>query len=156
MPMTIDQIIQTAKQKAAQAKGNPDVIVAQMGVIPNQAALMKFSVQAQTLAFNRKSLTASGSKIFNKFKPYVKKAVCDDFGYCKKRDQVDKALEKYLPDIVKAILKKIPLSGKLPGWLAKVLSFFGIAATSLDVLVALIVAWLLVAGCNALCGCPKS
>ncbi len=154
MAMTIDQIVQTAKKQAAAADGDPNVIVAQMGMIPNRAALMKFSVQARTLTFDRVGAAAAGSNIFDKVKPFVKKAVCDDFGYCRKKDDVDKALNKYLPDIVKAIIKRIPISGKLPGWLAKILTFFGIAASSLDVLIALIVAWLIVAGCNALCGCP--
>jgi len=96
---------------------------------------------------------SKGKAIFDKFEKYLKKAVCDDFKYCQKRDDVKKALNKYLPDIVKAIIARLPITGKLPAWLVPILTLFGIPAASLEVLVTLFVAWIIIKGCDELCGC---
>jgi hypothetical protein len=153
MAMTIDQIIESAKQQAARAQGNSDVIVAKLGLISPRAGLLHAEVRGEGLTLDMSEALQQGRKIFEKFLPYVKKAVCTDFGYCKRRDVVDKALDEFLGPIVKAIMKRIPVSGKVPDWLARLLKLFGIAAGSLDVVVTLFVAWLIVQGCNALCHC---
>jgi hypothetical protein len=153
MAMTVDEIVATAQAKAKEAGQNSDMIIAQMGAIPPHAALMKYSLQADTLAFSFADAKTRGQKIFDKFETYVHDAVCTDFNYCSKRQQVDADLKKYLPDIVKAIANKLPTSGQVPGWLGAILAIFGITASSVEVIVTLFVAWLIIKGCDAMCHC---
>src|SRR5579862_3838210 len=131
MPVSVDEVVRIAQTKADEAGGpggDVNVVYAQMAAVPPHAALIKFSRQGETLSFGIGDAAAEGKKIFEKFEGYVRTAVCDDFHYCNKRAEVDADLKKYLPDIVKAIVNKIPISGQLPGWLVTILELFHITA----------------------------
>lgn len=157
MAKSVQQIISDAKVSTQVAKGKVDNLYVMIGTIPGDTPRMlgfkgaRVSLQAEAV----ESARARGGKIFGKFAKYLQKAVCDDFGYCAKKEAIQENLDKYLPDIVKAILKRIPVSGKLPGWLAAVLRVFGIAATSAEVLVTMFVAWIIIEGCDKLCACKE-
>lgn len=151
--MTIQQIIATANDHVDTCGNDEDKVLALLGTVPADAHLKAdFKFRGKTLAFDADDLSGRGKKIFNKFKDKLKTAVCDDFKYCTIKDEVDANLKKYLPDIVQAIIGKIPISN-LPKWLVTILEFFGIAATSVDAVVAILVAWLIIKGCDALCQC---
>lgn len=153
MASSVATIVRIAKEQARRAESE-EAIFARMGLIGNDAALARATFARRTLAFDKKEMVSRGRRLFNKFKGALKQAVCDDFHYCSKRGAVDRGLNQYLPEIVKLLTKRIPISGKVPTWLASVLRVFGITASSLDVVVALLMAWLIVQGCNALCNCP--
>lgn len=155
MSNNVKAIITDAKARAVAANHKEENLFVMLGTIPGDTpGLLEFKRGVVTL--DSKSVNEArkrGEKIFKKFKKYLKKAVCDDFHYCRKRDEVKQALDKYLPEIVKAILKRLPIRGKLPAWLAKLLGAFGIAASSTQVLVTMFVAWIIIKGCDELCGC---
>lgn len=154
-PKSVQAIINDAKASVVTSNNNVDNLYVMIGTIPGDTPTMlgfsrgRVSLQADSVDGAR----TRGNKIFKKFSKYLKEAVCEDFGYCAKRDVVKQNLEKFLPAIVKAILKKIPISGKLPGWLSSILSLFGIAVGSTEVLVTMFVAWILIEGCDKLCSC---
>jgi len=155
MAKSVGAIIEEAKARVEAANHDEDNLFVMMGTIPadtpKMLAFRKGVVSLEPTAVEEAK--ERGKTIFQKFVKYLTKAVCDDFKYCQRKDEVKKALDKYLPDIVKAILKRIPITGKLPPWLVKILGWFGIAAASIEVLVILFVAWIIVKGCDELCGC---
>jgi len=155
MAMSIQEIQRLATQTAKRAEGNEIAILAALGAIGNDAALQAFTLDGGRMVFSAGAMANRGRKLFDKFKKYLHKAVCVDFDYCSNRAQVDADLQKYLPDIIKKIIARIPISGKLPTWLVGILKIFGITVGSLDVVVCLLVAWLIVRGCDALCECKK-
>lgn len=153
MAMTTKEIIAQAKKKATEAAGDEEVIYAAMGILPNDIALERLTLKGSVVALDASTLVSRGERVFRSFMKYLKQAVCDDFKYCSRSEEVKDDLDKYLPEIVKALTTRIPLRGNVPGWLAKLLVAFGIQAASLDALIVLLVAWLIVKGCDQLCGC---
>lgn len=92
-----------------------------------------------------------GQGLLDRWANEIHKAVCVDFNYWSKKADVDANLNKYLPDIVKALIhNKVGANG--PSWLATVLGIFGFTA-GWEATEASIVAWLIEKGLNAYCGC---
>lgn len=149
----IKEIIQTAEKHVQMAGGDEDKLLALLGAVPADTPTVSLQFTMNTLAFDADAMKDRGKAIFEKFKKYLKIAVCDDFDYCSKEAAVDADLKKYLPDIIKKLLKHIPISGNLPKWLVTVLAWLGIQAATLDVVLAILIAWLIVKGCNELCQC---
>lgn len=149
----VKDILRAAETHVETSGGDADKILAMIGTVPPDVTMLRLQFTATTLAFDLKDTKERGKKIFEKFKKYLKEAVCDDFKYCSKKREVNAALKDFLPDIIKYIIKRIPLSGKLPKWLVTLLRLIGITASSLEVLIALFVAWLIIKGCDELCQC---
>jgi hypothetical protein len=151
MSKKVHSVIGNAQKYAAMTKNHANLMVL-LGQIPGDSInSIKFTRSAA--AVDHESSIDRGQRIFDKFKKYLKQAVCDDFKYCQKRETVKKNLDKYLPTIVKMLLKRIPIAKSTPSWLVKILSPLGIASISIEAIVAILIAWLLVEGCDALCGC---
>jgi len=151
---TIQEIIDAANKNVESCNQDEEKLFALLGAVPNNVHIYSdFAFKDNTLVFNALNLSSRGKEIFEKFKKYLEIAVCTDFKYCEKRNEVDANLKKYLPEIVAAIIGKIPNENKLPNWLLKILGFFGIATVSVDVIIAILVAWLIIKGCNELCKC---
>lgn len=145
--------LQAAEKHVQVTGGDEDKLLALLGTVPADTPTVALQFTKNTLAFDADGLKGRGKAIFEKFIRYLKIAVCDDFDYCSKRAAVDADLKKYLPDIIKDLLKHIPISGKLPTWLVRVLALFGIQAVALEVVLAILIAWLIVKGCGELCQC---
>jgi hypothetical protein len=156
MQVSPDQIVQMAEKVVAETGCSEEALFAAMGLIGNDAAMATFAVAQGRISLDASEMAARGRALFAKFETFLRQAVCQDFGYCAKRAQVDASLKPYLPEIAKYVLASIPVSDTLPGWLAPVLAVTGISAASLDVLIGFLVAWLITMGCNALCACPTS
>jgi hypothetical protein len=154
-PASVQDIINAAEKFVGNAGSTEEALFAAMGIIGNDAPKANFLVTHGMISLDAAAMALRGRELFAKFRGALQQAVCQDFSYCAKRAQVDQALKNYLPDIVKCILVRIPMSDKLPDWLPPVLGMFGISATSLDVVVGFLVAWLLIKGCNELCACPN-
>ena len=93
-----------------------------------------------------------GSHFLDQCHYAIHKAVCDDFAYCSKRDEVDSNINKYLPDIIKALIKeKAGATG--PSWLIALLGVFGIATW--EAAVAGIAVYAVKTGLNQWCACGK-
>lgn len=151
MSKKINTVIDNAQKYATMAKSHKNLMVL-LGHIPGDSInSLKFTRSA--VAVDHESSMDRGQHIFEKFKKYLKQAVCDDFKYCQKRETVKNNLDKYLPAIVKMLLKRIPIAKSTPSWLTKILSTLGIASVSVEAIVAILIAWLLIEGCDALCGC---
>jgi len=148
------EIIDAAYKNAASCNQNEEYLFALLGAVPNDAHVFsEVTFVDGKLSFDAVQLSIRGKEIFEKFRKYLEDAVCKDFNYCEKRKDVDANLKKYLPDIVKALTKKIPIIDKLPDWILKILGLFGIAPISIDVIIAVLVAWLIIKGCDELCKC---
>jgi hypothetical protein len=152
---TVNSIIEEAHAHAKAAKHDEDNLFVMMGTIPGDTPrLLVFRKGVLTMDKNAmETVKLRGKAIFDRFVKYLKKAVCGDFKYCQRKDEVKNALDQYLPEIVRAIIKRIPITGKLPVWMVKILAWFGIATASTEVLVTMFVAWILIKGCDELCGC---
>ncbi len=148
MPMTAARIVKTAEKKAKAANYSEEALFAAMGTIPNTTPFETFTVSTMQIRFPVAPMAKLGRKLFETFKKYLKQAVCDDFRYCSKKEAVDKALDKYLPEIVKPLMKRIR-KAPMPGWLAGM-----VAQPSTDVILVLLISWLIIKGCNELCKCP--
>lgn len=151
--MNTKALIEAARTAAASAEGSEEALFAAMGTLPARASIAPFSVRNARLSYSAKEMSGTGRRIFEKFKKYLKQAVCDDFNYCEKKAEVDGALDKYLPKIVELLVKRIPISGKVPTVLARILVALGIPVASVESLVVLLLAWLITKGCDALCDC---
>ena len=151
----IRDIMSAAQDHVKTTGGDENKLFALLGTVPATVPTLSLQFTKDTLAFNAYELKNNGKMIFEKFKKYLKKVVCDDFDYCSKREKVDENLKKYLPEIIKLLIKRIPISGKLPAWLVTILSIFGISASSLEVVLAILIAWLIIKGCNELCQCKQ-
>jgi hypothetical protein len=149
----IKDIMQTAESHVAKTGGDEDKLFAMLGTVSPDTPTFALRFVKNTVTFDADDLTSRGKKIFEKFKKHLKIAVCDDFKYCSKKAAVDENLKKHLPEIIKWLIKRIPVSGKLPKWLVTVLTFIGIPAASLEVVLAILIAWLIIKGCNELCDC---
>lgn len=152
----VEEIIATAEKLAANAGGVEGALFSAMGIVGNDAPKMNFFVKEGCISLDAQTMSVRGRALFDKFRTAMQQAVCQDFGYCSKRAQVDQALKNYLPDIVKCLLVRIPVSEQLPTWLPPILGMFGVSAASLDVVIAFLVAWLIIMGCNQLCACPAA
>jgi len=149
----VKEIMQAAERNVQVTGGDEDKLFALLGTVPPDTPTSDLRFTKDTLAFDTDKLKARGKEIFEKFEKYLKIAVCDDFAYCSKRAAVDADLKKYLPSMIKEILKRIPITGKLPGFLVTILRWLGIQAATLPVVLAMLVAWLVIKGCNDLCQC---
>jgi hypothetical protein len=151
----IKDIMTAAENHVKTTGGDEDKLFALLGTVPPAAPTFTVEFTKKTVTFDADDLKDRGKEIFEKFKKYLKIAVCDDFDYCSKKAAVDKNLKQYLPQIINLLLKRIPMSGKLPAWLVTVLAWIGIPAASLEVVLAILVAWLIIQGCNVLCQCKS-
>ena len=153
MAYSIEGIVKEAKKQAQGA--TEEILFAKIGAMSSDIPFTGgLSVHANMLGFKTSTLSESGKKLFKKFEKEIKKAVCDDFKYCGKRQDVKDSLDKYLPDIVKALLKRLPkTTSKLPEWIITVLKLFKVSVASWDGLIVLFVAYLLVKGLDEFCGC---
>lgn len=149
----IKDIMVAAENHVQTTGGDEDKLFALLGTVPPTAPTFSLQFTENTVAFDVDDLKDRGKEIFEKFKKYLKIAVCDDFDYCSKKNAVDANLKKYLPEIIKWLIKRIPISGQLPKWLVTVLAWIGIPAASLEVVLAILIAWLIIKGCNELCQC---
>lgn len=155
MTKTVSTIIEEAKARAVAANNDEDNLFVMMGTVQSDTPQL-LTFKKGVFSLDKAAVDTAkhrGKKIFQKFEKYLKKAVCEDFKYCQNKDEVKKSLDKYLPEIVKAILKRIPITGKLPSWLVTILGWIGVTAASTEVLVTLFVAWIIVKGCDELCVC---
>ena len=92
-----------------------------------------------------------GQSYLDRWKNEIHKAVCVDFNYCARKATVDADINKYLPDIVKALIgNKVGSSG--PSWFAAILGTLGFTA-GWEAAVATVVAYLLIKGLGWYCGC---
>ncbi len=155
MSKTVDRIIAEARAYAKAAENDEDKLLMLMGTISPDAPDL-FTFRNGVLSMDERAVKAArakGKAIVQDCLQYLEKAVCDDFGYCARREEVKKAFDTYLPKIVRAILKRIPIRQRIPRWLAKLLKKLGITTVSTEVIVAMLVAWLIVKGCDKLCKC---
>ncbi|HEX5482915.1 MAG TPA: hypothetical protein VFZ08_09860, partial [Terriglobia bacterium] len=100
-PTPVEEIIETAEKLVTNASGVESALFSAMGVVGNDAPKANFIVKEGCLSLDANLMAARGRALFDKFRAALQQAVCQDFGYCAKRTQVDQALKNYLPDIVK-------------------------------------------------------
>lgn len=145
--MNLADAVQKTNQALAAAP-DVDAIYSQLGALPQHPASTSV-IHTFALAETSGSVIDKGKAIFARFEPYLKKAICDDLKYCSNKASVAGNVQKVLD----AIDKHLPFTAAVPGWLATLLKWFGIAATSWEALVVLLAAAVIKLGFDKLCGC---
>lgn len=92
----------------------------------------------------------NAANAFGHAKKLLVKIVCQDLSYCEHEGDVSKWLDNNLPSIVKKLL-----GGSPTGIIAKILALIGVTSVSWAAIVTIVVAWLLKASLDDLCGCKS-
>lgn len=140
--------IRLARIEADAARTEADLF-AKMGMIGPEAPL-HVGLVGKSAKVDRKKLEKKGRKLFESVKGELEGLACDDLDYCERKDDVGNFLDKNLPKIVSLLLKK---QKKLPKVISGVLGLLGIGATSWNVVVVFVTAWLIKKGLDDLCKC---
>lgn len=91
-----------------------------------------------------------GLDFINRCEKAIHDAICVDFKYCSRKDEVDSDLKKYLPEIIQDLVKeKAGATG--PTWLVGLLAIFGIA--SWEAAIASIAIYAIKIGLDHWCNC---
>lgn len=152
---SVASIITQAKSLSKQIETESDAIAKLALLHPAAGAEAKFiGFKASTAHFtlSKKShIYLNAKKAFEHAKEEAVKIVCRDLKYCKNKAGVSNWLSKHLSDIVQLLLKGAP-----KGIIAKTLELLGIGSASWASVVAIVVAWLLKAELDELCGCEAT
>jgi hypothetical protein len=145
--MNLANAVQQTTQ-AVNAAPNVDAIYSKIGAL-STAPASRSVIQAFAALETTKTPVDKGKAVFARFEPYLKKAICADLKYCTNKASVSGDIQK----VLQAIDKHLPFTAALPGWLATILGWVGVAATSWEALVVLLAAAAIKEGFDALCGC---
>lgn len=103
--------------------------------------------------FGEETPESRGKHLLARVFDAMKNAICNDFKYCEKKDDVETAIKKYIPELIQVFIKdKVGASG--PAWLTGILGIFGIASWQLAV--AGLVAYAIYKGLNYWCQCAAA
>jgi hypothetical protein len=151
-PASVRLVLAQAKHLSTQIASEDDAIarlaLLHPGVAVSASLLGSTNGETRFSLAKTSDIFGSAKRAFEQAKAQVKKIVCTDLQYCKNKDSVSSWLDEHLPEIAAKLLKGGP-----SGFVAKILAWLGIGATSWASVVAIVVAWLIKTEIDQLCGC---